>query len=66
MFLQIRRKLPKVNRDLAARILETEEAENEKRDADDKEIKKASKKKKGLSSDVLEDERFTAMFSDKV
>lgn len=66
MFLQIRRKLPKVNRDLAARILETEEAETEKRDADDKEIKKASKKKKGLSSDVLEDERFTAMFSDKV
>ncbi|KAB1222200.1 Nucleolar protein 10 [Morella rubra] len=63
--ITIRRKLPKVNRDLAARILETEEAENEKRDADDKEIKKASKKKKGLSSDVLEDERFTAMFSDK-
>ncbi|XP_018848422.2 nucleolar protein 10 [Juglans regia] len=63
--ITIRRKLPKVNRDLAARILEGEEAENEKKDADDNDTKKPSKKKKGLGSEVLEDERFAAMFRNK-
>lgn len=67
MFLQIKRKLPKVNRVLAARILEDEEAENETKDADGGDaIKKKSKKKKALSSDVFKDERFAAMFENKV
>jgi ribosome biogenesis protein ENP2 len=65
--LQIKRKLPKVNRLLAARLLETEDAENEKRDAvEDVETKKASKKKKGLSMQDLEDDRFKAIFTNKV
>jgi len=65
--LQVRKKLPKVNRALAARLLESEEAENEKRDADDdNETKKASKKKKGVSMQDLQDERFKAIFTDEV
>jgi len=65
--LQIKRKLPKVNRLLAARLLESEDAENEKREAvEDVETKKASKKKKGLSMQDLEDDRFKAIFTNKV
>lgn len=64
--MQVRKKLPKVNRALAARLLESEEAENEKRDADDDETKKASKKKKGLNMQDLQDERFKALFTDEV
>lgn len=64
--ITIKRKLPKVNRLLAARLLETEDAENEKRDAvEDVETKKASKKKKGLSMQDLEDDRFKAIFTNK-
>ncbi|XP_059667403.1 uncharacterized protein LOC132312873 [Cornus florida] len=63
--ITIKRKLPKVNRILAARLLENEEAENEKKDADSADTKKTSKKKKGLSSEVLKDERFAAMFENK-
>lgn len=66
LFLQIRKKLPKVNRQLAARILENEEAENENKDVDVHEIKKASKKKKGISSEIFKDERFAEMFRDEV
>lgn len=67
MLLQLKRKLPKVNRGLAARLLENEEAENEKKDVDaDDENKKKLKKKKALSSDVFKDERFAAMFENKV
>ena len=64
--LQIRKKLPKVNRTLAARLLESEEAENEKRDAGDDENKKSSKKKKGLTMQDLQDERFKEIFTNKV
>lgn len=66
--MQVRKKLPKVNRALAARLLETEEAENEKRDGDvdDGEAKKASKKKKGLSMQDLQDDRFKAIFTNEV
>lgn len=64
--MQLKRKLPKVNRGLAARILENAEAENECKDVDDIETKKKSKKKKGLGSDVFKDERFAAMFENKV
>lgn len=64
--MQIKRKLPKVNRVLAARLLENDEAENENKESEDNESKKKSKKKKGLDSEVLKDERFTAMFENKV
>lgn len=64
--LQVRRKLPKVNRTLAARLLESEEAENEKREADDGETKKTSKKKKTLSMQDLQDDRFKAIFTNQV
>lgn len=64
--MQIKRKLPKVNRVLAARLLENDEAENENKGSDDNEIKKKLKKKKGLNSEVLKDERFAAMFENKV
>ena len=65
LFLQIRKKLPKVNRQLAARILENEGAEDENKDAD-VEIMKTSKKKKVISSDIFKDERFAEMFRDEV
>ncbi|KAI3460683.1 hypothetical protein Pfo_017346 [Paulownia fortunei] len=69
--ITIKRKLPKVNRTLAARLLEEEEEQNDKKVADGadtqktSDAKKTSKKKKGLTSEVLTDERFTAMFEDK-
>ncbi|KAL0404824.1 UNVERIFIED_CONTAM: Nucleolar protein 10 [Sesamum radiatum] len=69
--ITIKRKLPKVNRALAARLLEEEEELNENKGADDADVqktsdaKKTSKKKKGLTSEVLKDERFTAMFENK-
>ncbi|KAI3443172.1 WD_REPEATS_REGION domain-containing protein [Psidium guajava] len=63
--ITIKRKLPKVNRVLAARLLENDEAENENKGSDDNEIKKKLKKKKGLNSEVLKDERFAAMFENK-
>ncbi|XP_030540849.1 nucleolar protein 10 [Rhodamnia argentea] len=63
--ITIKRKLPKVNRVLAARLLENDEAENENKESDDNEIKKKSKKKKGLNSEVFKDDRFAAMFENK-
>ncbi|KAA8517258.1 hypothetical protein F0562_017490 [Nyssa sinensis] len=70
--ITIKRKLPKVNRVLAAHLLENEEAENEKKDAENEkkdadgvDTKKTSKKKKGLTSEVLKDERFASMFENK-
>ncbi|KAL2476495.1 embryo sac development arrest 7 [Abeliophyllum distichum] len=69
--ITIKRRLPKVNRNLAARLLEEEEAQTEKKDADGvdtqktSDVKKTSKKKKGLTSDVLKDDRFTEMFENK-
>lgn len=64
---QIKRKLPKVNRLLAARLLENQEAEGEVTVVDDPNVKKiSSKKKKGLTSEILKDDRFTAMFENKV
>ncbi|CAO2831618.1 unnamed protein product [Amaranthus hypochondriacus] len=56
--ITIKRRLPKVNRGLANAILENEEAAND----EDADRKKTSKKKKGLSSDILKDERFADMF----
>ncbi|XP_057735437.1 uncharacterized protein LOC130950854 [Arachis stenosperma] len=63
--ITIRKKLPKINRKLAARLLKSEEAENENRDAGDDENKKSSKKKKGLIMEDLQDERFKAIFTNK-
>ncbi|XP_038970616.1 nucleolar protein 10 isoform X2 [Phoenix dactylifera] len=64
--ITIKKKLPKVNRLLAARLhekQEAEEAETKLEDADTK--KKTSKKNRGLSSEILRDERFAAMFENK-
>ncbi|OVA14142.1 hypothetical protein BVC80_1787g234 [Macleaya cordata] len=65
--ITIKRKLPKVNRLLAARLLDNEEAqEGEVKDDDGAEAKKkASKKKRGLSTEVLKDERFENLFKNK-
>jgi ribosome biogenesis protein ENP2 len=65
LFLQIPKKLPKVNRKLAASVIE-KEAEIEQIEADKNETKKASRKKKGLGPEIFEDERFKALFEDKV
>lgn len=52
---------------LAARILENEEAEKELKDVDDAQTKKkSSKKNKGLTSEILKDNRFKAMFENQV
>ena len=64
--MQIKRKLPKVNRALAAQLLEEEEELNENKGGDDADVQKTSKKKKGLMSEVLKDERFTVIFENKV
>lgn len=63
--LQIKKKLPKINRTLAKELLENEEAENME-DVDGVDAKKISKKKKGLTADILKDERFGGMFANKV
>ncbi|KAK4345633.1 hypothetical protein RND71_035809 [Anisodus tanguticus] len=60
--ITIKRKLPKVNRSLVTQILENEEAENIKEDVDGVDARKTSKKKKGLTSDIMKDERFKRMF----
>lgn len=64
--MQIKRRLPKVNRTLVEQLLENEEAENLKEDVDGIDAKKTSKKKKGLTMDVLEDERFKRIIENKV
>ncbi|XP_011101990.1 nucleolar protein 10-like [Sesamum indicum] len=61
-----KRKLPKVNRALAARLLQEEEELNQNKGGDDADVQKTSNKKKGLMSDVLKDERFRAMFENKI
>ncbi|KAL7128478.1 hypothetical protein ABFS83_14G319700 [Erythranthe nasuta] len=68
--ITMKRKLPKVNRTLASRILEEEEEQNDKvADGADAQTttdaKKTSKKKRGLTSEVLKDERFTVLFKNK-
>ncbi|CAM8902392.1 unnamed protein product [Rhodiola kirilowii] len=62
--ITIKRKLPKANRTLAKSIYETEDAENGTKD-DNADDTKKSKKKKGLSSEVFKDERFSVLFEDK-
>lgn len=62
--LQKKRKLPKVNQQLAVKLLEYEETENETKD--ENETNKPSKKKKALDKNIFEDERFKAIFEDKV
>lgn len=65
-FLQIKRTLPKVNRGIYKRLLEDEEAEINRKDADDADIKKKSKKKKGLPAEVMKDDRFGGIFKNPV
>ncbi|KAJ6870378.1 hypothetical protein NC652_036114 [Populus alba x Populus x berolinensis] len=62
--ITIPKKLPKVNRKLAASVIE-KEAEIEQIEDDKNETKKASRKKKGLGPEIFEDERFKALFEDK-
>lgn len=62
--LQIQKRLPKVNRLLAARLHIAEESEME--NMDDTVGKKKSKKNRRLTSDILRDTRFAAMFENKV
>ncbi|PIA33377.1 hypothetical protein AQUCO_04100065v1 [Aquilegia coerulea] len=64
--ITITKKLPKVNRELAAKIIESEaqEAEVKDDDATDNQ-KKSSKRKKGLSNLDLNDERFADLFRNK-
>ncbi|XP_058084705.1 uncharacterized protein LOC131232471 [Magnolia sinica] len=65
--ITIKRKLPKVNRVLAARLLEDEEAKEGVLENNDDTAtkKKSSKKRKGLGSELLKDERFSMMFENK-
>lgn len=64
--ITVKRKLPKVNRDLANRIFNNEEVEEEMKNVDDSQMKKkSSKKNKGLTSDILKDDRFKAMFENE-
>ncbi|KAJ3691168.1 hypothetical protein LUZ61_020332 [Rhynchospora tenuis] len=56
------KKLPKVNRRLAAQLHEREEADNyEKENADDTGAKK-KKKNRGLTTDIMQDDRFKQIF----
>ncbi|KAK9740730.1 hypothetical protein RND81_03G056200 [Saponaria officinalis] len=57
--ITMKRRLPKVNREKARELLENEEAEKET-DADAN--KPSKKKKKTISSDILNDDRFTDFF----
>lgn len=61
--ITIKRKLPKVNQDLAARLLATENDEDREGSVKDHASKK--KKKTGTGSELLKDERFAAMFNDE-
>ncbi|KAI3711914.1 hypothetical protein L1987_70463 [Smallanthus sonchifolius] len=63
--ITIKKKLPKVNRGLAKRLLEDEELEVTKKEAEIVDTKKPNKKKKGLTSEVLQDERFTSLFNNE-
>ncbi|CAL9782433.1 unnamed protein product [Musa acuminata subsp. burmannicoides] len=61
--ITIQKRLPKVNRLLAARLHIAEESEME--NMDDTVGKKKSKKNRRLTSDILRDTRFAAMFENK-
>ncbi|KAH9318356.1 hypothetical protein KI387_020125, partial [Taxus chinensis] len=67
--ITIKRKLPKVNKDLAARLLANQDDEDGQNEPEDEEVsvKKivSKKKKRNGGSQLLKDERFAAMFRDK-
>ncbi|KAI3691172.1 hypothetical protein L2E82_49391 [Cichorium intybus] len=67
--ITIKKKLPKVNRVLAKRLLEDEEFEANKKETDASVVtdtnKKPSKKKRGLTTEVLQDDRFTSLFKNE-
>lgn len=62
--ITLKRKLPKVNRKLASRLLEEEDAEKERLEAAVPD-KRESKKKKKLNPEMFKDPRFAAMFENK-
>ncbi|KAG6486531.1 hypothetical protein ZIOFF_055107 [Zingiber officinale] len=63
--ITIQKRLPKVNRLLAARLHQEEEEEEGMAEIDDIGAKKKSKKNKGLNTEILRDTRFAAIFEDK-
>lgn len=67
--ITIKRKLPKVNKNLAARLIATEDDEDVQNEPGDENVsvkKRSSKKKKNTGgSELLKDERFAAMFRDE-
>lgn len=64
--MQIKRKIPKVNRHLAARIYENEEDDDEPIKDDSNEKKKPSRRNKGLGVEIFKDDRFGDMFVNEV
>ncbi|XP_047316243.1 nucleolar protein 10 [Impatiens glandulifera] len=65
--ITIKRKLPKVNRDLYSRLHENDEPVEENKDVDgtNTDVKRSSKKRKGLNSDIVKDDRFNSIFENK-
>ncbi|ERN19337.1 nucleolar protein 10 [Amborella trichopoda] len=61
----MKRKLPKVNKKLAARLLEDAEDAELNIDGDTAAKKKSAKKKKGLANEILQDKRFSVLFENK-
>ncbi len=60
----MKKKLPKVNQELAARLLTAGDADTGYEQTDEAAVKAGKKKK--LGANLLKDERFSAMFKDKV
>ncbi|KAH9621055.1 hypothetical protein KSS87_011836 [Heliosperma pusillum] len=59
--ITMKRRLPRVNKEIALDIFSNEKAENEK----DASTKRTSRKKAGLTSDILNDDRFAGMFENE-
>jgi hypothetical protein len=63
-FQQVKKKLPKVNQELAARLLTAGDPDTGYEQTDEAAVKAGRRKK--LGANLLKDERFSAMFKDKV
>jgi len=61
--ITVKKKLPKVNQELAARLLTAGDADTGYEQTDEAAVKAGKKKK--LGANLLKDERFSAMFKDK-
>jgi ribosome biogenesis protein ENP2 len=62
--ITVKKKLPKVNQELAARLLTAGDPDTGYEQTDEAAVKAGRKKK--LGANLLKDERFSAMFKDKV